>query len=77
MQRALPNTVDAHYAAALVPPPRSAGGNPAAAVGGLRVAVRAFILLDDMRRQSAMPSHFEALLLRPGTDLAAALAASC
>ena len=40
------------------------------------VGVRAFILLDDMSRQSAMPSHVEALLLRPGTDVAAALATS-
>jgi uncharacterized protein (UPF0147 family) len=40
------------------------------------VAARAFILLDDMSRQPAMPSHVEALLLRPGTDLAAATATS-
>jgi hypothetical protein len=63
-------------AAALVPAPRSAGGNSAPVLDPVCVTVRAFILLDDMNRQSAMPSHFEALLLRPGTDLAAAFATS-
>ena len=44
-------------------------------LGGPRVAVRAFIRLDDMTRQSAMLSYFEALPLGPGTNLVAALAA--
>ena len=53
------------------------GGALAARRGRLPVVWRAFILLYDVSRQSAMRGHVEALLFGPCTDLAAAPAAGC